>query len=147
MNINEKLSSVIFSIGRLVREKVQESCPADFTQTEIEVLKLVGNNKNTSMKDVADYLHIKPPSATPLIDSMVKKGTLKRIKDKNDRRIVHIAATSKGMKFLQKKYKAIHKTLGKVFGRLSEKDKKNLIKIFEKMRHWHGYEEEVMVEM
>ena len=85
------------------------------------------------MRAIADYLHIKPSSATPMIDNLVKKGNLKRTKDKKDRRIVYIGLTKKGLKSLQKKYKTIHKTLEKVFGKLSDKDKKNLVKIFEKI--------------
>ena len=107
--------------------------PNDFTQTEIEVLKFIGKNKNIKMRAVASYLHIKPSSTTPLIENLVKKGSLKRVEDKNDRRAVYISLTSKGLKSLHKKYKVIHKTISKIFGRLSEKDKKNLINILEKI--------------
>ena len=73
MELNEKLLSSIFNVGRLIREKIQVDCSADFTHAEIEVLKFIGENKITNMKDIADYLHIKPSSTTPLIDHLVKK--------------------------------------------------------------------------
>ena len=134
METNEKLLSAIFNIGRLIREEIcLSNCLADFTQTEIEILKFLHNKKNTTMKAIADYLHIKPSSATPVIENLVKKGSIKRIKDKNDRRAIFIILTSKGLKSLQKKYKNIHKTIGKVFEKLNDKDKKILIKIFKKI--------------
>jgi DNA-binding MarR family transcriptional regulator len=85
------------------------------------------------MKSIADYLHIKPSSATTLIDNLVKKGYMKRIQKGSDRRVVYIELTSKGLKVLQKKYKSIHKTLKKIFKKINNKDKNNLIKIFKKI--------------
>ena len=134
MEINEKLLSAIFNVGRSIREEIcQSNCLADFTQTEIEILKFLHNKKNTTMKSVADYLHIRPSSATPVIDNLVKKGSIKRIKDKNDRRAIFVVLTSKGSNSLQEKYKTIHKTIGRVFKKLNDKDKEKLIKIFEKI--------------
>ncbi|MCX6719981.1 MAG: MarR family transcriptional regulator [Candidatus Staskawiczbacteria bacterium] len=134
MENNEKLLSAIFNIGRLIKEKIHSSsCLADFTHEEIEVLKFVKKNKNTTMRAVADYLYIKPPSATSVIENLVKKGILKRVLNKGDRRVVYVLLTPKGLKLLQKKYKSIHKAIGKIFEKLNEKDKKNLIKIFEKI--------------
>ena len=131
---NEKLLSSIFNVGRLVREELcKGKRPADFTQVEIEVLKFVGNNGSTTMKSVADHLHIKPSSATPIIDNLVKKANLKRVKNKSDRREVYINLTRKGSAALQKKYRDIHKIVTKIFDKLSEKDSETLIKIFNKI--------------
>jgi DNA-binding MarR family transcriptional regulator len=133
-NQNEKLLSSIFNVGRLIREEICKSnCLADFTQTEVEILKFLQGKKNTPMKLLADYLHIKPSSATPVIENLVKKGSLKRVLNKDDRRLVYVELTSKGLKSLQMKYKNIHKTVGKIFGKLNDTDKKTLIKIFEKI--------------
>jgi len=134
METNEKLMSVIFNIGRLIKEEIHKShCLDDLTHTEMETMKFLHDKRNTTMKSVADHLHIKPPSTTPVIDSLVKKGIVKRVPDHKDRRVVYIRITTKGLKSLQKKYKTIHKTIKKIFGELAEKDKKNLIKIFEKI--------------
>jgi len=134
METNEKLLSVISNIGRLIKEKINLSgCLNDFTYSEFEVLKFVQNKKDITMKSVSDHLHIKPPSVTPVIDSLIKKGSIKRIQGTGDRRVIYIALTPKGLKSLQKKYKNMHAIIGKVFGELNDKDKKNLIKIFEKI--------------
>ena len=133
MELNEKLSSAIFNVGRHIREKMHAECSADFTQGEIEVLKFLEGKKGITMRIIADYLHIKPSSTTPLIENLVKKGFLKRINDKTDRRIVYVIITPKGLKTLQKKYKTLHKTINKIFEKLSKKDKEDLIKIFSKI--------------
>jgi DNA-binding MarR family transcriptional regulator len=134
METNDKLLSEIFNIGRIIREKVSSSCSTDFSQAEIEVLKFLDKNKNTRMRDIANYLHIKPSSATTAIKTLARKGFLKRIGDKNDRRVVYVSLTPKGLKTLQKKYKTVHNAIGKIFAKLSEKDKKTLINIFSKIK-------------
>jgi DNA-binding MarR family transcriptional regulator len=134
MEKNEKLLSAIFNVGRMIREQIGASnCLLDFTQAEIEVMKFIWTKKSTTMREIADYMHIKPSSATPIINHLVSNGSLKRTKDKNDRRIIYIGLTSKGLKSLQKKYKTIHKTLKNIFGKLNNNDRDNLIKIFEKI--------------
>ena len=134
METNEKLLAAIFNIGRLIKEEIHKSnCLADFTHTEIEILKFLQGKKNTTMKEAADYLHIKPSSVTPVIEGLVKKGDIKRSQKKGDRRVIYIELTAKRSKSLQKTYKNMHKTVGKIFSKLSEKDKKELIKILEKI--------------
>ncbi len=134
MQQNEKLLSAIFNVGRLIREEIHKSnCLADFTHTEVEVLKFLHGKKSTTMKAIADYLYIKPSSATPVIENLVARGSLKRIENKEDRRVVYIELTPKGKKTLENKYKTIRKTVDKIFGKLNAKDKTILIKIFEKI--------------
>lgn len=133
-NINENLVSAIFDVGRHIKQELLESkCLEDFSQTEIEILKFVNLKKRLTMKSIADHLCIKPSSATAAVDRLVGKGSLKRVQDKNDRRIVYVEFTAKGLSSLEKKYKKIRKAIQSIFGSLSEKDKKNLIKIFEKI--------------
>ena len=134
MENNEKLLSAIFNVGRLIREKIYTSnCLADFTHSEIEILKLVHGSKGLTMKSIAGHLHIKPSSATPLIEGLAKKGNIKRVQKKDDRRIVYVELTAKGLKSLQKNHKNIHKTMGKIFGKLNASEKNNLINIFNKI--------------
>ena len=91
METNEKLLSSIFNVGRLIKEKLHSNnCPVVFTQGEMEVLKFLKGTKNTTMKSIANYLCIKPSSATSAINNLVKKGYVKRIQEKNDRRVVYI---------------------------------------------------------
>ena len=134
METNEKLLSAIFNVGRMIKEEIRKSnCLADFTQVEVEILKFLNGKKNTTMKSISDYLHIKPSSTSALIENLVKKGSVKRVDNRKDRRVVYIGLTATGLKSLQKKYKTIHKTIRSIFGKLNEKDKKNLIQIFEKI--------------
>ena len=85
------------------------------------------------MKSVAEYLHIKPSSVTPVIDNLVKRGDIKRMQAKNDRRVVYVELTLQRSKLLKKTYKNIQKTIGKLFSKLNDEDKKILVNILGKI--------------
>ena len=130
METNDKLLSSFFNLSRLIRQKMfLDKCFCDLSHSEIEVLMFLEKNKKTTMKSISDYLRIKPSSITPVIDKLNTKKFLKRIADAKDRRITYIALTQKGIKELREKHQQIHKDIKKIFGKLSENNKKELIKI------------------
>ena len=134
METNEKLLSSLFDIGRLVRQRMfSNKCFSDLCHSEIEVLMFLKDNGVSTMKAISDHLRIKPSSTTPIIDKLFKKGILKRIPDKKDRRIVYITLTKSGLKEINEKHKQIQETIKKVFNCLNKKNKQDLIKIFEKI--------------
>lgn len=132
--MEKDLISAIMNVGRILKEKIHSSkCLSDFSPAEIEVLTFLRKNKNSTMRAVADYLHIKPPSVTSTIDHLAKRRVVKRAYTVEDRREVRLVVTEKGIKLLQAKQEKIHKAIKKIFNPLSKKDKEVLIKIFEKI--------------
>lgn len=129
---NEKLISLIFNVGRIIKEQVHMSL--HISPVEFEVLKFVNKNKNLTMKALADYLHIKPPSVTSIIDGLVEKGELKRVRsNKSDRRVIYIGMTKKGLKTHQKYCNLLYLKIKKVFAGLSTKEKDSLEAILNKV--------------
>ena len=67
------------------------------TSEQYDVLvsvKYLGDRVN--MTDMANWLRRSPNSISMLVDRMVKAGLVRRIRDKRDRRVVYVTATSKG---------------------------------------------------
>lgn len=129
-----KLIGLIIKSKRLIQERVRSvEKTGRFSLSQIEILRYVVENKQPLMKDVADYLNITPPSATALIDSLVSQGYLKRIPDKNDRRIVKLAETSKGKKTLDDGMRMMKKGMKETFSKLSKKEINSLIAIHGKL--------------
>jgi DNA-binding MarR family transcriptional regulator len=54
------------------------------------------------MREVASFLCITPPSATVLIDNLIKSGLVIREQDPEDRRAIHLLLTNRGKIFIQK---------------------------------------------
>lgn len=130
----DHLVSMIFTAKRFILENIKDSEKIDpFSFLRLEVLRFIKDKKNPTMKDVAAYLHVTPPSATSLVNALVDKGFAKRIKDKKDRRIIHLALTDKGVKYFNKEFARIAKKIKEIYSKLSKKEIKELIKILEKL--------------
>ncbi|HEX3026196.1 MAG TPA: MarR family winged helix-turn-helix transcriptional regulator [Clostridia bacterium] len=55
-----------------------------------------------NVKDLSNFLHVKPPSIIPLINSLEKKDMVERSIDRNDRRIIRIRLKDAGYEIIEK---------------------------------------------
>ena len=101
----------------------------DLTFSQAEVLNFIGPSGKETMKNIADYLKIAPPSATEIISEMEKKGLIERKSDQHDRRIVFIALSASAKKLFASMCKRKEIILKKMTAKLSEADHKNLERI------------------
>jgi len=99
-SFEDKITSLIFLIGRNMRQQDIENCDLHRTErlsfTQVEALKFIKKRKNPLMKEVSNHLSIAAPSLTPLIDELEKRELIKRDPSENDRRAILIMLTEKG---------------------------------------------------
>ena len=57
------------------------------------------------MTEIGEKLFISKPNVTTLIDKLIEKGLTERLSDKQDRRIIKIKVTKKGLAFVEKNKK------------------------------------------
>ncbi len=134
----EYLISLFFDTGRLIKEKSNNSedlnCSSihksHFSMLRIEAIVLIEKEEPT-MKRLADYLHIKAPSATSLVSSLVKVGFIKRLANSNDRRMVQMKITDKGREFIKDGSKQMTEKLKEVLSKLKQDQIDNFIKIMQ----------------
>ena len=123
------LPNLLLSFRRNILENIKkEGFQHDLTFSQAEILHFIGARKET-MKNIADYLHITPPSATEIVSEMEKKGLVKRSGDKTDRRVVFIALSGNARKLLVSLSKHKNAVLTKMISKLNEKDRKSLERI------------------
>ena len=134
----EYLISLFFNTGRLINEKSNNSenmgCPVSgathFSMLRVEVLRLIEKEEPT-MKRIAEYLKIKAPSATSLVNGLVQIGYIKRISNPNDRRMVKMKITDKGRGYLKNGMKQMAEKIKEVLSKLKQDKIDNFIKIME----------------
>jgi len=81
----------------------------------------------TRITDVAQWLERSANSVSMIVDRMVKAGLVRRTRDRKDRRVVWVTATSKAEAALKPSNVAILEFVQKIFQPLSHKDKSTLI--------------------
>jgi MarR family 2-MHQ and catechol resistance regulon transcriptional repressor len=84
--------------------------------------------------DVARWLDLSVNSVSMIIDRMVKAGLVKRARDRKDRRTVFLTVTEKAEKAYALASVAGWALIQEIMAPLSDKDKRNLIKLLETLR-------------
>ena len=130
-NKNLNLEELIYSFRMNIHKRIKNRCfmDHDLTFTQAEVLGFIGPAGEKTMKNIADYLQITPPSATEIITELEKKGLIKRKGDKKDRRVVFITLTDLSKKFYSSLLKQKKLIFKKMISKLTKKDKKELERI------------------
>ncbi|WP_152393862.1 MarR family winged helix-turn-helix transcriptional regulator [Paenibacillus guangzhouensis] len=67
------------------------------TESQLEVLEVVAQHEQMKPSDLLPYLETTPAAITTLLDRMEKNELIARVRDSNDRRIVWIQITDRGL--------------------------------------------------
>jgi len=101
--------------------------------SQCQTLGFVAEHVNPSMQDVARHFNIRAPSATFLVDELVRGNYLERRSSTKDRRRVELTLTDKGKKCFKAIQKKREMVLGSLFESLPPKDRKEMDRILEKI--------------
>ena len=130
LNIS-KLTLNILAVAGMIREKIMQKNTGPFSVLELKTLGIVSKNEGISMSKLAECLHVSSPSATEVINKLVKNGELKRSSDEKDRRIISLQITPQGKKILEQSLKLASKNISKLLTNLSSSQKNDFNKILE----------------
>ncbi len=72
------------------------------SQAQLGIMFTLLRIENPSVSQLAKLLRISKPNMTPLLDSLIELGYIKRDRDKKDRRILRISLTKEGKAFYEK---------------------------------------------
>lgn len=74
----------------------------DLTYTQYIAMMVLWDKKVISVKDLGAYLYLDSGTLTPLLKRLEAKGYVKRMRSKDDERIVNIHLTQEGLKLKEK---------------------------------------------
>ena len=100
---------------------------------QAETLEFIEIQENPTMKAVSSFLCITPPSATSIINNLVKSQMLERIPDGNDRRIVRLRVTDSGKAFVQNHGQAVAAQMETILHNLNNEEQLQLINVYKKL--------------
>ncbi len=129
----EKFICLVAQILRVVRK--QTNYPTELhepSMLQLQAMMFISDKKVT-MSDIADELSIKMPTATSLVNRLVKSGYAHRIMDKIDRRVTKISLTNRGNKTLTNVMKIKIKRINFILDKISNKDKKIMYSILQNL--------------
>jgi Transcriptional regulators len=134
-NGSAELALLIMNAGRLLHQKMHAHGAGPVSMLHFKIVCFVGARGQTTMKDLAVFLGVTAPSATVLVNRLVRSGELKRIASQDDRRSVSVKLTALGRRTMRRDRRALVSRMGSILSCLSasEVDKltvilKNLLK-------------------
>ncbi|NMB84388.1 MarR family transcriptional regulator [Candidatus Roizmanbacteria bacterium] len=132
--INDKVIREIFKVYRKMRHQIPfKSKMTCLTITQFHGLVILKENKEMSMSEIAEKFNVAIPTVTVLFDKLIDLGYVERKHNDKDRRIVKVSLTDKGRLMIQEIDKEKDKKINLILGRLSDSDKKTLLKILGKL--------------
>ena len=129
-NNDEHLSKSILEttprIMRFIREEMRKQAKGKLTIPQFRVLLKLAREPSLSQSEVADWMGIAAPTLTKMIDTLVKRKLVKRIKDAKDLRCTRLSATPAGEKIHQLYKEEVLKKIILKIDQVSTSEKKAL---------------------
>ena len=104
------------------------------TSSQYTVLEILWKHNGLSLTDLGKLLHFDNPTITGIINRMARAKLVKRMRDRNDRRVIKVLLTQKGSELqsiLPKLAKAVNK---KAVENFQEDEKEAILNLTKRLR-------------
>jgi len=138
-NISELALALGLAMGEMknrLRQKIQAKIneyDPDLSFELIEIMGLLFRNDGINQQEIGNKVSKDKSSITYLINSLVKRGFVQRIENKNDRRNKQIYLTDKGKQIVETVYPWALELYKKAVGEFNENEIKNALLLVKKM--------------
>ncbi len=96
--INDILVTLINEIWELEEKAIITEEFKDLTNNDMHVIEAIGTGQGNNMSSIARKLNITVGSLTTAMNSLVNKKYVERKRSEEDRRVVYVKLTEKGIK-------------------------------------------------
>jgi DNA-binding MarR family transcriptional regulator len=134
-----ELTHGLFQIMKqLPRLKWRLGSSEDLTRSEYELLGLliiiqVEENRAPTVTELSNMIQITPAGVTHLVNSLEESRCIERLQDPNDRRVVQVGLTPKGIEFAEVLISEAQEHLIGLVNYLGEEDSHTLIRLMSQM--------------
>lgn len=120
----------VLEISRdFMRYYAEEAYKVKLTLSQIAIMDILSRNKESNMSDMAHFMNVTTAAMTGIVDRLVRDGYVARTSDPDDRRVINIKLTGKGISAVKSLLEQKKRMITKMFGALSEKERTAYLKI------------------
>jgi DNA-binding MarR family transcriptional regulator len=131
-NKTKALLNIIYTANWISSIQTTFFKPFEISPQQYNILRILkGAGKPIKVQTIKERMLERAPNATRLMDKLYDKDLIKRLPCPNDRRVVHIEITKKGLQLIDKIVKEKHQNL---LQNLSEKEATQLSDLLDKIR-------------
>ena len=125
--INDVLVHLFQEIWELEEKAIITEEFKDITNNDMHIIEAVGLGEGNNMTTIAKKMKITVGSLTTSMNSLVKKRYVERNRSEEDRRIVNITLTEKGIKAYKHHEEFHHEMIAQIKSQLTEQETPILI--------------------
>ncbi len=119
----------------LIQQIKVERKISGFDIAKFNLLRILDGSGNHSMSHLGKILYQSKPYMSNLVDSLIQDKMVTRIPDQNDRRVINICITNKGIEFLESKKLEAIKDMKSLMENLPTQDIQELCETSQKYYH------------
>jgi len=132
-NLADAISYLSDLIEKVLEKTISQVDFIDLTQQQLRYLQVIVRMKNPTLSELARELDLTKPTVTVLVDKLVEKGYVKRMKSDKDRRSMHLHINKKGSKISILRETAYQRMAEKISSGLSETETAILTELLKKI--------------
>ena len=134
--LNEVLVSPFRDVNDIEQKAIITSEFSDITNNDMHVIDAIGIDRPKNMSSIARELSVTVGTLTISVNSLVKKGYVVRNRSSEDRRVVFISLSEKGVKAYYHHKKFHEQMIDSVVKELTEEELEALVKALTKLNTW-----------
>ena len=128
----DKVGEIMPVIAReFLRHQTEEFYRMKITPPQLIILELLHKLGESGMTDLAHILNVTTAAMTGIVARLVRDGYVVRASDPDDRRIVRVRLTSKGVRTVKNMLEYRKKMIVKIFSVISKNERDEYLKILE----------------
>ena len=134
--LNEVLVSLFRDVNDIEQKAIITSEFGDLTNNDMHVIEAIGIDEPKNMSTIARALSVTVGTLTISMNSLVKKGYVDRQRSSEDRRVVYISLSEKGVKAYYHHKKFHEQMIDSVVKELTEEELEALVMALTKLNTW-----------
>lgn len=128
----KQFEDIFYELTKRLQAELSHSLVQGITPSQFLVLKKLSGGKVT-VTEVSEHLGVSLSAITSLVDRLKKSGYVERTRDEQDRRLVWLEATPKGLRELEGCISKRAEVIYKICEQLPEEDLQSLNNIYTKL--------------
>lgn len=129
-----ELLEVVPMVMKEIRSLMRSQGSSDLTIPQFRTLAFVNRNRGSPLCKLADHMGLTSPSASTLVDGLIKRGMMTREDQPDNRRRVRLIVTSRGKAILDGATRGTMIYLAKRLSSISADNREVIVKAMETLR-------------
>lgn len=134
----ERYLAAFFLMNKRIRCEIREMLDEEMTISQLQILDYIVMHDKVTSTELAEAFVVGKSSITAIITRLADKGMLERVRIEDDRRMVYLSATERGIDINKWARNRIVESLSVYLGQLKEEEIRELIGVFEKIAQLMG---------